>query len=150
VLGFIGAYVLCYIYHEWGHLIGATARGAHMPLSSYRGALIGLFDVRKHTREQFLWLSWGGVIAYGLVALAAVAIHFSGELGAAGAGFAIGGLAFLVQSLSVDGPQIWRVHRSADPATTNAAGTRPALILKRTWQSWSVLAVCLVLWNLAG
>ena len=150
VLGFIGAYVLCYVFHEWGHLIGARLSGAHMPLLPYRGALIGLFDPRTQSRKQFLWLSWGGVIGYLLVAMSTLLVHFSGSLGLAGAGFAVGGLAFVVQSLSVDLPQIFKVMGGADMAETNRAGAHPRVILKRTWQSWSLLTVALIAWNMTG
>jgi hypothetical protein len=150
VFGFIGAYVLCYIFHEWGHLIGARLSGAEMPLQPYAGALIGLFDVSRHSRRQFLWLSWGGVIGYLLVMIATLGVYQMGGLGLAGAGFAIGGLAFVVQSLSVDMPQIQRITRGAEVAATNAAGAHPKVILRRTWQSWSLLAIVLVGFNLLG
>lgn len=146
--GFIAAYALCYVYHEWGHLIGAKLAGAQMPLASYAGALIGSFDIRAHSRTQFLSLSWGGVLGYVLTLAAALIIYVSGNLGLAGAGFAVGALAFNVQSLSVDLPQIVRVHRGADIARTSAEGANAGVILRRTWQSWSVLALVLLAWNL--
>lgn len=146
--GFIAAYALCYIYHEWGHLVGANLAGARMPLAPYAGALIGSFDIRSHSRGQFLWLSWGGVLGYVLTLMAALVVHTSGRLGLAGAGFAVGALAFNVQSLSVDLPQIARVHRGADIAQTSAEGANARIILRRTWQSWSVLALALLAWNL--
>ena len=34
-LGFIAGYSLCYVYHEWGHLLGAKLSGGHMPLAPY-------------------------------------------------------------------------------------------------------------------
>ncbi len=149
-LGFLAAYVLCYIYHEWGHLIGARLTGAAMPLAPYAGALIGYFDIQAHSRRQFLWLSWGGVIAYLAVMAVAIFVYLHGGLGPAGAGFAVGGLAFVVQSLSVDLPQIVKVARGEDVAKTSAEGANARIILRRTWQSWSVLAGVLIIWNLAG
>jgi hypothetical protein len=149
-LAFIAAYALCYAYHEWGHLIGARLTGAHMPLAPYAGVLIGSFDIRTHSRRQFLALSWGGVAGYGLTLAVALALYSSGALGLAGAGFAVGALAFNVQSLSVDLPQILRVHRGADIAQTLAEGASAQIILRRTWQSWSLLALVLVAWNLLG
>lgn len=149
-LGFLAAYVLCYVYHEWGHLIGARLAGAAMPLAPYAGALIGYFDIQAHSRRQFLWLSWGGVIAYITVMTVGLSLYVHGGLGPAGAGFAVGGLAFVVQSLSVDVPQIVRVMRGDDIARTSAEGANARIILRRTWQSWSVLAGLLIIWNLAG
>jgi hypothetical protein len=149
-LGFVAAYVLCYIYHEWGHLIGARLTGAAMPLAPYAGALIGYFDIQAHSRRQFLWLSWGGVIAYLAVMAVAIFVYLHGGLGPAGAGFAVGGLAFVVQSLSVDLPQIFKVVRGDDIAKTSAEGANARIILRRTWQSWLVLAAALMIYNLAG
>lgn len=147
-LAFVAAYALCYVYHEWGHLIGAKLTGAHMPLAPYAGVLIGSFDIRAHSRRQFLALSWGGVAGYGQTLAVALAVYSSGVLGLAGAGFVVGALAFNVQSLSVDLPQIVRVQRGADIAQTVAAGASAQTILRRTWQSWSLLALALVAWNL--
>jgi hypothetical protein len=149
-LGFVAAYVLCYVYHEWGHLIGARLTGAAMPLAPYAGALIGHFDIQAHSRRQFLWLSWGGVIAYVALMSIALSVYLHGGLGPAGAGFAVGGLAFVVQSLSVDVPQIVRVMRGDDIARTSAEGANARVILRRTWQSWLVLAGALIVWNFAS
>ena len=119
-----------------------------MPLLPYRSILIGLFDPGTQSRQQFLWLSWGGVIGYAAVTIITLIVYFRGGLGLAGTGLAVGGLAFLVQSLSVDLPQIFKVMGGADMAETNAAGAHPKVIVKRTWQSWSLLALALIAWNL--
>lgn len=147
-LAFIAAYALCYVYHEWGHLLGARFAGACMPLLPYAGALLGSFDLEAHSRRQFLWLSWGGVAGYVLTLVLALALYSAGTLGLAGAGFAVGALAFNVQSLSVDVPQILRVQGGADIVQTTAEGGNARTILRRTWQSWSALALVLVTWNL--
>ena len=139
--GFVSAYVGCYIVHEWGHLIGARASGASMPFNHYRTPLIGAFDPSAHSTRQFLALSWGGVVGYLLVAAAMLLIYLHGALNWVGAGLATGGAAFVVQSLAVDLPQINRVRRGADPVATNREGTTPAIILRRTWQTWLPLAV---------
>ena len=146
-LGFIAGYSLCYVYHEWGHLLGAKLSGGHMPLAPYSGPIIGKFAIADHSRRQFIWLSWGGVIAYTATMVVAVAVHTSGSLGLSGAGFSVGALAFNAQSLSVDLPQILRVTRGADIAETSAAGANAQIILRRTWQSWTVLTILLVIWN---
>ena len=52
VIGFISAYVLCYIVHEWGHLIGAKLADAHMPLYGYKGVLLGQFDTAKNLSDE--------------------------------------------------------------------------------------------------
>ncbi len=146
-IGFIAGYVLCYVYHEWGHLLATRLSGGHMPLAPYAGPIIGKFNIADHSRRQFIWLSWGGVVAYTTTMMITVAVYASGSLGLSGSGFAVGGLAFVAQSLSVDLPQIRRVTRGADIAATSAAGANAQIILRRTWQSWTVLAILLVIWN---
>ena len=118
-----------------------------MPLAPYRGVPIGYFDVTRHTQAQFLALSWGGVLGYLIIAGTSVALYFGLGAHPVTAGLAVGGLAFVFQSLSVDLPQIFKVVKGADPLETNKAGASAAVILKRTWQSWLVLAVLLVAWN---
>ncbi len=141
--GFIAAYVVCYITHEWGHLLGARASGAHMPLAPYRGVPIGYFDITRHSRRQFLFLSWGGVTGYLLIMALCVVLYATLPAGPITAGLAVGGLAFVFQSLSVDLPQIFKVIGGADPYETNKSGASAAVILRRTWQSWLVLAALL-------
>lgn len=151
-IGFIIGYVLCYIVHEWGHLIGARTTGAAMPLSRYASPLIGSFDIPAHSRRQFLALSWGGVLGYVLVGTLLVTSYFIDYQGTVSGGLAVAGLAFNVQSLSVDLPQIARVHRlkqsGDDIVVTNRTGASGKTILKRTGQSWSLLALALAAWHL--
>ncbi len=147
VIGFISAYVLCYIVHEWGHLIGAKLADAHMPLYGYKGVLLGQFDPAKNSTKQFLFLSWGGVVGYTLVAAICLAAYFGSAIGYVAAGLAVGGLAFIVQSWAVDLPQIFKVMGGADPAQTNREGASGQVILRRTWQTWLPLAAVIILWN---
>ena len=145
--GFIAAYVVCYICHEWGHLLGAWATKSTMPLNSYAGAAIGRFDISAHSTRQFLAMSWGGIAGYVCVAVFTLILYSSAELSWVGAGLAVGGLAFISQSLAVDLPQIWRVNGGADPAQTNASGASAEVILRRTWQSWLLLGAVLLAYN---
>ncbi len=147
VTGFIATYAICYAVHEWGHLIGARATGSHMPLNGYGSALIGSFDIAAHSERQFLALSWGGVAGYLLVATIAVSLYVTLPLDWFGAGMAVGGAAFVVQSLAVDLPQIFKVLAGDDPLTTNARGASGAVILRRTAQTWLPLAALLMAWN---
>ncbi len=145
--GFIAAYVLCYVCHEWGHLLGALGTKSTMPLNPYAGAAIGRFDISSHSTRQFLALSWGGVAGYIFFAAITLVLYAWAKLAWVGAGLAVGGLAFVSQSLSVDLPQIWRVMGGADAAQTNASGASAKVILQRTWQSWLALAAALVAYN---
>ena len=72
-----------------------------------------------------------------------------GTLGTVGGGLAVGGLAFLVQALAVDVPQILKVQRGADALKTNQTGATGAIILRRTWQTWIPLTTLLGVWHLA-
>ncbi len=152
VVGFVIGYVLCYIVHEWGHLIGARITGSAMPLSRYSSPLIGHFDITAHSRGQFLALSWGGVVGYVAVGTLLVAAYFIDYRGVVSGGLAVAGLAFNVQSLSVDLPQIVRVHRlqlaGSEIVETNRSGASGETILKRTAQSWALLALALTAWHL--
>ena len=148
IVGFVATYVVCYIVHEWGHLIGAKATGSNMPFASYKSPLIGFFDASKHSTKQFLALSWGGVIGYTLVCGLALTLFFNFKNPVTG-GMAIGGLAFVCQSWLVDLPQIFHVRKGADPVATNRKGASKEMILKRTWQAWIVLAAALLTYNIA-
>jgi len=141
LVGFIVAYGLCYVNHEWGHYWGARWAGARLPLGPYRGVLLGLFDPQQHSRRQFQAMSLGGVVGYVFTAGVVLSIFSLSAGTIIWGGLALGGVAFVVQSLSVDGPIIWRVHRGADVIVTAREGAAPAVILRRTWQSWSLLAL---------
>jgi hypothetical protein len=140
--------MLCYMLHEWGHLAGALLTSSTMPLNEYLNVGIGHFDIASHSRTQFLALSWGGVAGYGLVLFGVALLYLNVDLPWVAGGLLVGGLAFVVQSLAVDLPQIWRVHRGADIAATSAAGANATVILRRTWQTWTPLAVLILAWNL--
>lgn len=147
IIGFVLAYSYTYILHEWGHYIGAQLSASQMPLAPYKGVLIGYFDIQKHSRQQFLWLSWGGVVAYTSSACLLAVIYLSGILPNMAPGLALAGLAFLVQSWAVDLPQIVKVHGGADAQMTNQEGATGPVIIRRTVQTWSVLLAALVLWH---
>jgi hypothetical protein len=141
VAAFLFAYAACYVAHEWGHELGARALGADPPRGSIRGVVMPLFDPRRHTRVQFLGLALGGQLAYiGTAAL--IVAGFQPELGSRAA--ALGGIAFVVQSLYVDSATLIPVLRGAEILAASRAGTRPELILRRTGTAWSALAAVLL------
>ncbi len=149
VFSFVAAYALCYIVHEWGHYLGARLTGIKMPLSPYKGALLGKFEIDKYDRRQYLALSYGGDLGHVLVTLIGVSCYLLFDLGTAGAWFAIGGLAFSVQALAVDLPIVFKVRGGADIIPTADAGTQPAVILRRTWQTWIPLGLVLLAYSLS-
>ncbi len=144
---FVLTYGLIYIAHEWGHWLGTIATAGEMPFAPYKGILIGYFNPASHTRTQFLGMSWGGVAGY-ITASSVAVLSYALSPSSLTAAVATAGLAFTVQSLAVDLPQILKVHAHADPLETNRAGTQPRLIAARTMQTWIPLALVLVLWSL--
>jgi hypothetical protein len=75
LLGF-GAGVLAYLGHEWGHLLGAFATGAHVrPPAKLGSAFLFSFDSRRNSQTQFVVMSLSGFavtgvalwVAYGLL-----------------------------------------------------------------------------------
>lgn len=139
-LGFVFAYAACYVAHEWGHELGARALGSRAPRGSIRGAALPLFDPRAHTRAQFFGLAFGGQLGY--VAMAALLLAtYEPELGSRAA--ALGGVAFVVQSLWVDSAALIPALRGVAPAEALRSVT-PQLILRRTGIAWSLLAAVLV------
>ena len=145
VFSFVAAYALCYIVHEWGHYLGARISGITMPLSPYKSALLGKFEIEEFSRQQYLALSYGGDLGHVLVTVLGILLFAFYDFGVAGAWFAIGGLAFSVQALAVDLPIVFKVRGGADIIATADAGTQPSLILRRTWQTWLPLAGLLAL-----
>ena len=141
VAAFGFAYAACYLAHEWGHELGARALGANPPHGSIRGVVLPLVDPRAHTRAQFLGLAFGGQLGY-VATAALLSAVFQPELGFRAA--ALGGIAFVVQSLYVDPATLIPVLRGADITSAAREGTRPALILRRTGIAWTALAAVLV------
>ena len=148
LVGFVGSYAICYVVHEWGHYLGARVSGADIPLMGYKNVLMSSFDIRTHNVAQFLTLSWGGVFGYLLVAAVGVMLFFEYRPHAGLASVAIGCIAFIAQSLAVDLPQIGKVHRGEEAFVVNREGASVDVIKRRTLQTWSVLALALLWWNL--
>ena len=94
-------------------------------------------------------MSWGGVAFYLLVAATAVVIYLIMPGAAVIAGFTIGAIAFIAQSLAVDLPIIIKVQKGAPIATTASSGAAPDVILRRTCQTWLPLSIALLIWNQA-
>jgi hypothetical protein len=147
IAGFVFAYAACYVVHEWGHDLGARALGARPPRGSTRGILLPLFDPRAHTRAQFLGLGFGGQLGY-LAVAAGILAAFRPELAQRAA--ALGAIAFVVQSLTVDWGVLGPVLRGADVLEAARVGTAPERILRRTGVAWTALAALLVAWHTLG
>jgi len=66
---FIAATVLAGIVHEWGHFSGARLSGARSPVHEKPIKYFFIFDFSFDANDtrQFLWMSWGGILAPWLV-----------------------------------------------------------------------------------
>lgn len=62
---FIAATALAGIVHEWGHLAGARLSGATSPMNEKPIRYFFVFDFSFDANDarQFLWMSWGGILA---------------------------------------------------------------------------------------
>jgi len=67
----IAAFVLQSTLHEWGHFAGARLAGAESPVLEEPRKHFFMFDfaMDKNDLRQFLWMSWGGILAPWAVAL---------------------------------------------------------------------------------
>lgn len=70
----IAGYAIAGTLHEWGHFAGARLSGAVSPVLEKPVKYFFMFDFSfdKNDTRQFLWMSWGGILApWGLVGLCA-------------------------------------------------------------------------------
>ena len=65
-------------------------------------------------------------------------------------GIAVAAAAFVLQSLYVDVPILWRIHKGADIQNTLDAGLAPEVLLSRTAISWAAVAAGIGAATLAG
>jgi hypothetical protein len=61
----IAATVIASTIHEWGHFAGARLSGAISPVlrDPRRHFFMFDFDLERNDVRQFLWMSWGGILA---------------------------------------------------------------------------------------
>ncbi len=66
----VAGYVLSVLFHEWGHFAGARLKGSYSPMvREPKGVFIFGFSFDKNTREQFIAMSLGGILANWLLVL---------------------------------------------------------------------------------
>jgi hypothetical protein len=73
----VAAIVVTGVVHEWAHYAGARLAGAETRVfeKPLRYFFVFDFPFDKNDRRQFLWMSWGGILApWLLVLLAALAV----------------------------------------------------------------------------
>ena len=147
VLSFIVAYLGIYLLHEWGHYIGARLGGADIPFGPANSVLLGLFDNAAHTRRQFQFMALGGEAGYLIPAVFMIGIFWNWP---PLQGIAVAAAAFVLQSLYVDVPILWRIHKGADIQNTLDAGLAPKVLLSKTAISWAAVAAGIGAATLAG
>jgi hypothetical protein len=118
------ATVICgFLGHEWGHLLGALARGGRvdLPTGLFASVFLFQFDLKRNTREQFLAMSMGGFIASALiVALLLVILPF--DTLAARVALVLTSLGVLA-TFVIEIPGAWRVYRTPS-VTTDVSPSR--------------------------
>ena len=66
LLGF-GAFVVSHFAHEWGHLLGGLATGAHVaPPARLTSPFLFSFDSQRNSQRQFVIMSLSGFAVTGL------------------------------------------------------------------------------------
>ncbi|NNL67581.1 MAG: hypothetical protein HKP30_15130 [Myxococcales bacterium] len=80
----VAAFVLTSVVHEWGHFAGARRSGAVSPVLEEVRRHFFMFDfaMDRNDTRQFVWMSWGGILAPWLVILLVVLFVPLGTLGA--------------------------------------------------------------------
>lgn len=99
-----------YEVHEWGHLTGAIATGSvvHAPRQLIHQFLFH-FDGQKNSRQQFVGMSVGGLVA-SLIALAVLLATLPLATWSAKIALGIVIIGIIVTFLR-EVPEAWRVHR---------------------------------------
>lgn len=105
-----------YLFHEWGHLVGARAAHAVVELPSTPAAVfLFKFDVVRNSRRQFLWMSMGGFIASGIiVAFLLAVLSFDRLADQVAIGLTAAGV---LATFILEFPPAWRVWRGGDLPT---------------------------------
>ncbi|MDJ0785568.1 MAG: hypothetical protein QNK05_02100 [Myxococcota bacterium] len=72
----IAAYVISSTIHEWGHFAGARLSGSVSPVLEKPRRHFFMFDfaMDRNDSRQFLWMSWGGILAPWAAVLLAAAL----------------------------------------------------------------------------
>jgi len=76
----VAGFVIASTIHEWGHFAGARLSGAVSPVLEEPKQHFFMFDfaLDQNDARQFLWMSWGGILApWVAVLLVAVAVPAS-------------------------------------------------------------------------
>ncbi len=82
----VAGYVLSSVIHEWGHFSGARLSGAVSPVLEEPKRHFFMFDfpMDQNDTNQFVWMSWGGILApWALVLLVLLLVPLSLTSGAA-------------------------------------------------------------------
>ncbi len=111
----VAATVLASIFHEWGHFAGARASGASSPVLSKPARFYFMFnfDMQNNSVEQFVWMSFGGMLANVVLVIAALMLVPISTF--AGALFVAVLIAKAVNVWVFEFPVVMRTRESEDP-----------------------------------
>jgi hypothetical protein len=111
----VAGFVIPSVVHEWGHFAGARLAGAESPVFDAPRRHFFLFDfpMDRNDTTQFLWMSWGGILApWAVVVLAALLVPLSLTSGALLFATLVGRA---VATAAFEVPVVLRTRDSGDP-----------------------------------
>ena len=143
----VAAYVISPTVHEWGHFAGARLSGAKSPVFEAPKRHFFLFDfpIAENDTQQFIWMSWGGILAPWLPVVLTLAFV---PLGLTSGAALLAG--FVYKAVSIAGfelPVVRRVTEGKEPGA--ALGERVqegGLVFGRKIGLASGLALFSLLW----
>ncbi len=112
----VAAFVIASTIHEWGHFAGARLSGAVSPVFEAPRRHFFLFDfpMDQNDTRQFVWMSWGGILAPWLAVLFVLAFVPLGIL--SGKVLLATFVMKAVATAVFEGPVVMAAARSGDPA----------------------------------
>ncbi len=111
----VAGYVLSSVIHEWGHFSGARLSGAVSPVLEEPKRHFFMFDfpMDQNDTRQFVWMSWGGILAPWLPVVLVLGLV---PLGITSAAVLFATLLARAVSIAVfEAPVVLRAERSGNP-----------------------------------
>jgi hypothetical protein len=111
----VAGFVISSTIHEWGHFAGARFVGSVSPVFEEPKRHFFMFDfpMNQNDTHQFVWMSWGGILAPWI---AVVLVAISVPLALTGGAVLLATLVSKAVSVAVfEVPVVLRTERSGDP-----------------------------------
>lgn len=138
---FIAATVVASIGHEWGHFAGARLTGAKSPVHEKPVNYFFMFDFDFDVNDtrQFVWMSWGGILAPWVIVIATLLLVPIDTLGRA---TLLAVLAARAASASLfEVPVVQRASRGGDPRAELGRRLKSGGLKTSERMGWGVGAV---------